>query len=385
MKRLALGFVVLGVAGLLLTLRPWSRPRATRLSDETTLRVLPGPGSAEFERATGVRAFSLPEDHGPHESFQTEWWYYTGQVRADDGHLFGFQLTFFRRGLRPGSPPATDSLATHHIYFAHFALSDVAAGQHRYQERFARGAGGLAGAQGAPFRVWLEDWSASATNADGSALRLLAQADDLSLDLDLSARKPLVLHGDRGLSPKSEAPGNASYYVGYTRLAAQGRIVVGGVTRAVTGAAWFDHEWSTSALGPDAQGWDWFSIQLDDGRELMFFHIRRRDGTLESVSGGTLVARDGSTRRLGANDVRIEPAEPWTSPQSGARYPTRWHLRGPDFDLDVRARLAAQELRASFTYWEGAVAVTGSSLGQAVTGQGYVELTGYSRGMQGVF
>lgn len=376
---------LLALAGTLAWLAPWRRPSATPAMDAATLRLLPGPGAAGFERAWGVRPFTLPQDHGPHEGFQTEWWYYTGQVQAPDGRLFGFQLTFFRRGLRPGPGPRIDTLATHQIYFAHFAVTDVATGQHRYHERFARGAGGLAGASAEPFRVWLEDWSASATNRDGSALRLRAQADDLRLDLALTARKPLVLHGDRGLSPKSDAPGNASYYIGYTRLDVHGELGVAGVNRAVAGSAWFDHEWSTSALGPGAQGWDWFSLQLDDQRELMFFVIRRSDGTLEGVSGGTLVEPDGSTRRLAVNDVAIEASKPWTSPASGARYPTRWRLRGPDFDLDVRALVTAQELRTSFTYWEGAVGVKGYSHGRSVRGQGYVELTGYTRSLQGLF
>jgi predicted secreted hydrolase len=384
--RRALGVAaLLALAGTLLWY-PSTRRRAAPVGSETAvLQLLPGPGVEGFERAWRARPFTLPEDHGPHESFQTEWWYYTGQVSTANGRLFGFQLTFFRRGLRPGPTPLAGGLASHQIYFAHFALTDVASGRHHYHERFARGAAGLAGASATPFRVWLEDWSASATDAVGSALRLRARADDLELELDLRALKPLVLHGERGLSPKSDAPGNASYYIGYTRLAAQGRISLGGQTASVQGSAWFDHEWSTSALGPGAQGWDWFSLQLDDGRDVMFFRIRRADGTLERASGGTLVESAGDTRRLGRDDVQVEATETWTSPESGARYPIRWRLRGPDFALDVRARLAAQELRTSFTYWEGAVAVTGHSRGRAVTGQGYVELTGYARSMQGVF
>jgi predicted secreted hydrolase len=212
-------------------------------------------------------------------------------------------------------------------------------------------------------------------------------ASGLSLDLELRATKPLVAHGDRGLSPKSDEPGNASYYVGYTRLSAKGRIGAGGQEAEVAGEAWFDHEWSTSALGAAAVGWDWFSLQFDDGRELMHFQIRREDGRLESASGGTLVERDGRARRLTREDVTIDVLEHWTSPRTGARYPSRWRLRVPNvgLDLSVEPWLVDQEMRTSFVYWEGAVRLSGASGGRRVQGQGYVELTGYARAMQGVF
>ena len=350
-----------------------------------SMRLAPAP-EVEFARALAPRAFRLPEDHGPHLEFQTEWWYYTGNLSAEDGRRFGFQLTFFRRGLSPGaSPPA--GLATNQIWFAHFAVTDVAAAKHDAAERFARGAAGLAGADARPFRVWLEDWTVESRNDDGSALHVRARDGDMLLDLELEARKPLVAHGDRGLSPKSDEPGNASYYVGYTRLAARGRIGSEGSNVAAAGEAWFDHEWSTSALGPRVVGWDWWSLQLDDGRELMFFVIRREDGAAEPASGGTLVARDATTRRLGRDDVQIEVVERWTSPETKAEYPARWRLRVPseDLALEVSPRVRDQEMRTSFTYWEGAVQVEGTSRGREVAGQGYVELTGYARSMQGVF
>ncbi|HEX9190186.1 MAG TPA: lipocalin-like domain-containing protein [Vicinamibacteria bacterium] len=352
------------------------------------LELGPGPELTGFARATKVRPFRLPADHGPHFEFQTEWWYYTGNVAAEDGRRYGFQLTLFRRGLTPG-PAAGDGLATNQVYFAHFAVTDVAGRRHAGKERFARGAGGLAGARGVPFSVWLEDWRADALSRDGRAVRLVARdaASGLSLDLELRAEKPLVAHGDRGLSPKSDEPGNASYYVGYTRMAAMGRIGAGGAERDVAGEAWFDHEWSTSALGAGAVGWDWFSLQLDDGRELMHFQIRREDGGIEPVSGGTLVERDGGTRRLGGHDVAIEERRRWTSPQSGASYPALWRLAVPAAGLDllVEPAIPAQEMRTSFVYWEGAVRVSGRAGGRPVAGQGYVELTGYAGTMQGVF
>ena len=207
------------------------------------------------------------------------------------------------------------------------------------------------------------------------------------LDLELGATKPLVLHGDRGLSAKSAEPGNASYYVGYTRLRASGRIGTDGSGASAQGEAWFDHEWSTSALGAGAIGWDWWSLQLDDGRELMLFEIRQKDGGRDPASGGTLVAADGRSRRLSAADVETTALGHWTSPRSGASYPARWRLRIPSegIELEVEPLVADQEMRTAFTYWEGAVRVSGTSGAQPRNGRGYVELTGYARSMQGVF
>jgi predicted secreted hydrolase len=352
-----------------------------------TLRLAAEPSPPVFARATSTRLFHLPADHGPHFEYQTEWWYYTGNLTDPGGRHFGYQLTFFRRGLSPGPPPAGPGLATNQIYFAHLAITDSAAGRHAFAERWSRGAGDLAGAVGEPFAVWLEGWRVESRDRDGSSLHLEAREGALALDLELAATRPLVAHGDRGLSPKSDEPGNASYYVGYTRLRTRGRITTASGTFEVTGASWFDHEWSTSALGKGAVGWDWFSLQTSDERELMFFRIRREDGSFEPVSGGTLVEPDGRTRRLALADVRIEVEDRWTSPDTGASYPSRWKLEVPSAGLELRLVpwVSGQELRTSFTYWEGAVRVEGTSAGKAVVGNGYVEMTGYAKTMQGVF
>jgi predicted secreted hydrolase len=365
-------------------------PGKDRPREGEELQLGPGPDTSGFARVTGPRPFTLPRDHGPHFEYQTEWWYFTGNVAAPDGRHFGFQLTFFRRGLTPGPPPDGPGLSSNQVYLGHFAITDVAAGRHVAAERFSRGAGGLAGATGEPFAVWLENWRVDSLNADGSRVRLVARdaQTGLSLDLVLAATKPLVAHGDRGVSPKSEEPGNASYYVSYTRMSARGRVGLSGEA-SVAGEAWFDHEWSTSALGPGAVGWDWFSLQLDDGRELMLFQIRREDGTVEGVSGGTLVERDGRARRLLRDDVSIDVLDHWTSRESGGRYPSRWRVRVPStvLDLLVEPWVADQEMRTSFAYWEGAVRVGDipASGPRPLEGSGYVELTGYASSMQGVF
>lgn len=375
--------LVLGTIGAFVLV---TRPRPAR---QPTLELddsLP-TSLTDFERAYEPRDFRFPDDHGPHLGFQTEWWYYTGNLTTDDGRRFGYQLTFFRRGLTPGEPDRPSDFAASQVYFAHFALTDVAGNEHTASERFSRGAAGLAGASGQPFTVWLEDWRAEALAPDGSAVRLTARQAGLALELDLQAAKPIAAHGDAGLSPKSSVPGNASYYVSYTRMDTRGVVRVGGQAFSVTGQSWFDHEWSTSALGSGAIGWDWFSLQLDDGRELMYFQIRRDDGTLEPVSGGTLIAADGSTQHLRSDEVVVEVLSTWRSPATGGQYPARWRFTVPSqaLTLDIEPLIPDQEMRVSFIYWEGAVRLSGQSGGVPLAGLGYVELTGYVESIAGQF
>jgi len=381
------------VRGLVLALQlawPLACSPAARPGTGAPAARLELPSGAEaggFARALEPRPFVLPADHGPHFEYQTEWWYYTGQLASETGERFGYQLTIFRRGLSPGAPAEGPGLATNQVYFAHLALTDVERGTHQAFERWSRGAAGLAGASGSPFAVHVGDWSVRANDGEGRELRVEAREGPLALELSLRASKPLVAHGDRGLSAKSEEAGNASYYVGYTRMATEGRLSLDGRALEVRGESWFDHEWSTSALGPEAVGWDWFSLQLDDGRELMYFQIRRKDGGIEPVSGGTLVSATGVARRLSADELRLSSAASWTSAKSGARYPARWRLAVPSegLDLEIEPLVPDQELRLSFTYWEGAVGVSGRSGARPIGGRGYVELTGYAATMQGVF
>jgi predicted secreted hydrolase len=341
-----------------------------------------------FARVLAPRGFTFPADDGPHEDYQTEWWYYTGNLSTAGGQHIGYQLTIFRRGLTPGLASRSSELGSNQVYFAHLAFTDVAAGSHTAFERFSRGALGLAGASGNPYHVWLEDWRVDSIAADGSAVHLVAHSGPQALDLQLRSAKPIVAQGDHGLSAKSAAPGNASYYLSYTRLATTGTVTLAsGQATAVTGDSWFDHEWSTTALGPGAVGWDWFSLQLSDGRELMWFQIRLQDGSLEPVSGGTVIAADGSTRRLALGDVTLDVQNHWRSPASGGVYPSQWRISVPSAQiaLDVAPWLADQENRLSFAYWEGAVRLSGTSAGAPVTGNGYVEMTGYTATIAGRF
>jgi predicted secreted hydrolase len=326
---------------------------------------------AGFARVLAPRPLSFPEDHGPHLDHRTEWWYYTGNLRAASGRHFGFQLTFFRVALAPAEDRRDSAWGTRQLYVAHFAVTDTVGTRFHAASRVSRGALGLAGAVASPFRVWVERWSAE---GDALATRLRAADGDVAIDLSLSAGKPVVLQGDRGLSRKGPEPGNASLYYSATRMPARGVVRVGGETLEVTGDAWMDREWSTSALGAELSGWDWFALQLADGRELMAYLLRRRDGSVDPFSAGTLVGADGAARSLTGGDLRVEVLAHWRSPRSGVRYPARWRLSVPSaaLRLEIEPRLPDQELDVGTRYWEGAVTVTGSS-----AGHGYVELVGY--------
>jgi predicted secreted hydrolase len=354
-----------------------------------------GDNAAGFARADHVRPFVFPDDQGPHPEYQTEWWYYTGNLETSSGRHFGYQLTFFRRALTPTLPVRTSDWATNQIYFAHFAVTDVQTNEHFATERFSRGAAGLAGAVGNPHRVWLENWEIkqvplpaaslaaavpAALQPPAYALQMLAADSGHALALTLRPAKPPALHGDHGLSQKTSAAGNASYYTSMTRLDTEGSLALNGQTFDVHGLSWMDQEFGTTFLGPDAAGWDWFSVQLSDQRELMFFQIRQKDGSIEPLSSGTLVERDGSTRHLTREQVSIEVLDRWASPASRAVYPARWKISIPseNIDLSLRPYISDQEMRVSFTYWEGAVEISGVSGGAQVQGSGYVELTGYA-------
>jgi predicted secreted hydrolase len=262
---------------------------------------------------------------------------------------------------------------------AHLGLSDIADEQFYSFDRFSRGGPGLAGAIGDPFIVFLEDWSAVGTGPESMTMRLRAAEGPIAIDLTLESTRAPVLQGNQGLSQKGEEQGNASYYYSLTRMATSGNIRIAGDTFAVDGLSWMDHEFGTSALEEGAIGWDWFSLQLDSGHDLMLYRIRHTNPQ-KSVFFGVLVAPDGSTQRLAPADVRIEALATWQSPRSGAVYPARWQLAVPPAGLvlEVVPLLADQEMATAVVYWEGAVQVSGTRQGQPVQGHGYVELTGYA-------
>ena len=380
-----------------------SRGASEAGAQASLLPLLTDEDTMGFRRATEPGAIQFPRDLGPHPEYQTEWWYYTGSLQTAAGRRFGYQLTFFRRALtadggRPGddrpqpgqreqsSTPgaqAPSDWRTEQIYLAHFAITDVEGEAFYPNERFSRGALGLAGAQVEPYRVWLEDWSAVET-ADG-AVRLIAQAEDVALDLRLTQTLPPILHGDGGLSPKGPEEGNASYYYSIVQQETTGTVAVQGESYAVEGLSWKDHEYSTSALSPGAIGWDWFSLQMDSGAALMFFQIRREDGSLQPESSGTFIHPDGATQEVTLDMWQMEVTGTWESPHSGAEYPAGWRIRIPELDLILEGQplLADQELNVSTVYWEGVVNFAGMWQGENISATGYIELTGYAGSMEG--
>ena len=347
----------------------------------SVMDALSGGSAADgYARALTPRAFVFPRDAGPHQDFQTEWWYATGNLAAAGGRHFGYQLTIFRRALTPHPTPRNVDWAASQVYFAHFSVTDVAGERFYNRERWSRGALDLAGARAAPrgggaaFEAWVESWS---MRADGDELLLKAMTDEAAIDLRLRPSRGVALQGDGGLSHKSGDPSNASYYYSVPRLDTRGTITIGGTAVAVEGLSWLDREWSTSALGRDEVGWDWFSLQLSDGRDVMLYRMRRRDGGVDRASSGSVMTDEG-LRALRLDQVEVDALSTWKSPRSAATYPGSWRIRIPSEHLDLRVEpwLDDQELSGSFRYWEGAVRIRGDD--GRVLGNGYVELTGYA-------
>jgi predicted secreted hydrolase len=349
--------------------------------------AIAGADAADWHRHAGPPALVLPRDHGAHPEFRTEWWYLTGIVESAAGERFGFQLTFFRQGLAPGpGEPGSSALRARQVLAGHLVLADLGGRRFLHAERLRRADHGLAGYRVDDLELWLDDWSL-VRRPDGA---LEARARDLEhglgIAIELRPGRGLVLHGDRGYSPKGPEPGNASAYLSWTRLEAAGELELAGRRLMVRGAAWFDHEWGSSQLGAGVVGWDWFSLRLADGRDLMLYRLRREDGSADRFSAGTVVGADGEVSRLQVEAFSVEPTGSWTSPSSGATYPSGWRLRVPGhgIELELEPLLESAEVDGTrstgVVYWEGPVAASGST-----SGEGYAELTGYAGSLAGRF
>jgi predicted secreted hydrolase len=332
----------------------------------------------DFKLALPGYEFSFPRDHGSHPDYRTEWWYYTGHLRTQSGKRYGFEVTFFRVGVIPPGPKQT-AWDLQQVMPAHFAITDVNGKKFRYYEKLNRASPYTADAAEGRLDVFNEAWRLT-TNADGSWRLVAAEGKD-AIDLTMRSRKAPALHGENGISIKAQGTGYASHYYSMTRLEVTG--TVNG--ERGTGQAWMDHEFGSSALREHQQGWDWFSIQLDNDAEVMLYVIRKTDGTPDVTSSGSLITSDGRVIHIRHDQMRITPLARWKSKQSGATYPMGWRIEVPAFGvmLTLQPLLREQELitRGStrVTYWEGAVDVSGSFSGGAVRGEGYVEMTGYDR------
>jgi predicted secreted hydrolase len=331
------------------------------------------------------RVFQFPQDHGAHPEFRSEWWYYSGHLRSAAGDTYGYQLTFFRVASRAEEPSDHNAAGGFHsVYFAHLAVSDPARGRFHFREQRGMVALHHSGADTGRLNVWVGPWQAEQV---GNGHHLTAQKDGLGVNLTLVPLKPPVLHGQQGLSRRSAVFPAASNYYSVTRMQTRGYITVGGRIIDVQGSSWMDHEFFNKYVAPDTIGWDWFAAQLDDGSELVLGMLRLQDGSLSPASAGTLVDSQGQAHNLGLADFQVRPRGTWKSPHTKAVYPSGWEisLPGAGLRLQLTPTLNDQEIRAHgpprIKYWEGRVTVRGSKGGQPVTGQGFVELTGYAHPM----
>jgi predicted secreted hydrolase len=344
----------------------------------------------DWKQAIEPWSWSLPRDHGAHPDFRTEWWYFTGNLTDSSGRPFGYQLTFFRQGIAAKPDDPGNPWSVRDIYLAHFTITAGTTGQFSAADRISRKGPGLAEASASHMNIRLLSWSA--VMEDGK-IHLQARHGGMELSIDLTPRKTLIYHGRNGLSRKGAGEGQASYYVSYTDLETRGSIRTPGSRQPlnVRGKSWFDHEFGSNQLSANQVGWDWFSLHLSDGRDLMIYFIRQKDGAVEPASSGTLISDNGASRGLKLSEISVEVLDHWKSPKSGGRYPSRWKIAVPsaEIELNIEPLLADQELltpgSTGVTYWEGAVKGKGRSAGTEVTCEGYVELTGYAGGLNGLF
>jgi len=345
--------------------------------------------SSEWKVAVPDYPWSFPRDHWAHDGYRTEWWYFTGHLETEDAsRRFGYQFTFFRIGVLTDPPDLDSEWVSTSVIMGHAAVTDLVSGEHVFAEVFYREMPLLAAFNAYPEArigwsrgpagtgdLWTLDW-----NGNGFDIAARDARQGMGFRLETKASKPVVFHGPNGFSRKSDEPGAASQYYSFTRLVTSGEVEFEGERIRVNGESWMDKELSSSHLAENQVGWDWFSLQLDDGRELMLYLMREAGGPVD-YAAGTLIDTEGEALHLRMDDFDVDVLEHWTSPETGARYPSRWRVRLPDveLELEVQSLAADQENRSRLPggvyYWEGAVVVSGTE-----TGRGFVELAGYGDG-----
>jgi predicted secreted hydrolase len=348
--------------------------------------IFVGPAS-KLRDGTEHTRVSLPRDLYAHHEVQTEWWYYTGHLATASGSKLGFELVFFKRRTdldRFGIVPLR--IIANPLYLAHFAISDLSRGQFRYEH--LKSSGGIfdlpARASEDRYFLRLGKWTIR-EGAGGLHILKATLGEDLVFEARLRPTKPVAMNGHEGHGVSFKDNGEASRYFSFTRMQAEGEITWYGKTEPFTGSAWMDREFGTWRTTENQKGWDWFSIQLDNGSELMIYHIRNMAGLPSLYSSGTYMDQHGSGTHLSRDEFEIAVLDSWTSPRTGAEYPIKWRVRAPKFGLDllVSASLQDQELDTRGTtmivYWEGACDVRGRHGNEVVEGRAYVELVGYDR------
>jgi predicted secreted hydrolase len=353
------------------------------------LRAAGPVNGASYPSIAGPCRLTFPQDHGEHPEHRTEWWYYTGNLSSETGSRYGYQLTFFRTRLHPPGneshwPSPASAWRTSQLYLAHAALTDIGGKRFYHAETLARGALGMAGVrqESSATLVSVRNWT---TRIESAGHSLMAVADDFSVELSLVPLKPPVPHGNDGYSLKGTSAERASCYYSLTRMETHGAIVLNGSRFQVTGESWMDHEFSSAPLEKDLVGWDWISLQLSNGAELMVYLMRERGGSSSPASNGTFIQPSGEVLHLARDQIEIQILDHWTSPRSGGRYPSRWRLRIPSLGVEllIAPNLADQEMltpeSTRVTYWEGSVDATGSMDHVPLSARGYIELTGYAQ------
>jgi len=366
------------------------------LSFFTFLFSLPSAYASEWKQAVSDRVWSFPNDHGNHPEYRTEWWYFTGNIRDEAGNRYGYQLTFFRQGIEHPSnkniklQKKDNPWSIRDVYLGHFALTDIEKKHFWYVDRTSRSGPKLAGADTEKMDVHILNWSA---RMDNRTIKINAKHQGMEINLALVPRKPVVFNGENGLSRKGPEKGQSSYYYSFTDLESKGTIKTPLNKHAsnVKGISWFDHEFGSNQLSSKQLGWDWFSIHLSDGKDIMVYFIRKKDNSIEAASSGTLIEKNGFSRHLRLSDIVLDVLERWKSPKTNGVYPAKWRMRIPSagIDINIIPSVANQELitesSTGVTYWEGAVEGKGLSGGKPVTIEGYVELTGYAGSLAGLF
>jgi predicted secreted hydrolase len=333
-----------------------------------------------FPREMKAKPFAFPRDHGPHPDAPLEAWEFSGTLATPEGRQFGFQWSLFRLGLRPDEPQRKSAWATREVYRGLFTVSDEADRRFHSFERFGRAALGLAGSEAVPQRIWLENWTMAVSQVPGgtAVFDLSAASEDITLRLRLASIKTPVVPGDGGFLGQGGNNRLRAYFL--SRLQAKGSVEINRVSHAVTGQAWLTRTWG-SALPPGGQtALNRYQIQLDDGREIVALQLHRRDDSAEPINSGFWIEKDGHTKLMERDDLKIEATGHWVSAKTGARYPVRWKILLPRerLELDLLPLLEGQEVKASQRTWSGSVRVTGKIDGSdSVSGSGFVDLSGY--------
>lgn len=379
-KKIMTVLIVLSLAGISINVPGCTNSENTRNEEIiSVISALSGTGGSGYDIADKQIGFSFPRDHGAHETFKNEWWYFTGNLYDDTNRRFGYQLTFFRISLNPRNIDRSSNWATNQIYMAHLAVSDVANRDFYSFEVINRDSLGLAGFDDDPFRISVENWYLAGQDDGTFPWHLYGSKDRIELSLTVEPLKDIVLQGENGLSRKSLDGNNASYYYSVTRLSTEGYIELGGIRYDVSGLSWLDREWSTSALSEQQSGWDWFSLQFDNDTDVMYFQLRNKDGSIYPYNEGLIVNPDSSVIRLGTGDIELKTRGYWETPL-GVNYPVEWEAEIKPLGRTVilQAVFPEQELALSTRYWEGAIDIYDKEDTAHIIGQGYMELTGYA-------